>query len=92
MEEYKELFIDLETTASPSNPKASILELNAILRVDGAIRETLDLKMKPKADTVYRFKPLKDKADLYEQSPLPSNEQGFFIFKKFLEKHVDKYD
>lgn len=88
----KHLFLDVESTYNPINPRSSILEIHGILREDKTIVDTLDLKLKPKENTIYKFKALRDKGIKHKESPLPSNEQGFSLFKTFLDKHVNRYD
>ena len=47
----KEIFLDLETTGTKPD-RHSIRQIAAIIRIDGEIKETLDIRVKPYKEEV----------------------------------------
>ena len=88
----KLIFYDTETTGT-NYMKHSIIELSGIVEIDGKVRETFDLKVRPHDRAVVEPAALQANGHRIEDLPsYPPMEESHGDFIRMVNRYVDKYD
>lgn len=88
----KILYFDVETTGLDSK-KCALIQIGGIIEIDGEIKEEINLTMSPTEEDEIDESALavigKTRIELFEYR---NQIEVYSLFKKILEKYVDKYD
>lgn len=87
----KILFLDVETTGLDAK-KHGIVQLSAIMDIDGQVADRFDIKIHPHSSCACDTKALEISGNTVEQILTYTPEgEAFNLFVRFLGKHIDKF-